>query len=172
MSYPSRLQGNSPQFYTSSKYSPMMDGSSLKGASCLEHLLRLKIIPDLKWNSCMRSTADDGGKMVGSLYRSSKYLTPRIYKNRIRRIMAHFLPYQAWSCPVLTCLSWESSKLSTRHWNWWMIFHYKTTFPTTKSRNPVVIYRYSHGSYFDGPGFLGHLCNWNYMFSNPTEEED
>ena len=60
----------------------------------LDKLLGLKFTPDLKWNSYIASVARDTARMVGSLYRSKKFLTPRailyLYKSQIR--------------PKITCL--------------------------------------------------------------------
>ena len=53
-----------------------MDGSSLSEAPCFDRLLGLEFTPDLRWNTYIRSVAKATGKMVGSFYRSRKYLTP------------------------------------------------------------------------------------------------
>ena len=52
-----------------------MDSSFLEEAPCLERLLGLKLTPDLKWNSYIQSVAMETGRMVGSFFRSKKYLT-------------------------------------------------------------------------------------------------
>lgn len=55
------------------KISPIMMGrSALKESPSVEHLLRLKLSPDLIWNSYIRSIATNAGKMVGSLCITSK----------------------------------------------------------------------------------------------------
>ena len=70
-----------------------MDSSFLEEAPCLERLLGLKLTPDLKWNSYILSVAMETGKMVGSFFRSKKYLTPAailyLYKSQIRPKMEY-----------------------------------------------------------------------------------
>merc|ERR1712148_109025 len=55
--------------------------------------LGLKLTPDLKWNSYILSVAMETGKMVGSFFRSKKYLTPAailyLYKSQIRPKMEY-----------------------------------------------------------------------------------
>lgn len=59
------------------EFSPvMMNGWTLHEFLCLECLLGLKFIPDLKWNLYRRSIPNEVGKMVGFLYGFRKYLTP------------------------------------------------------------------------------------------------
>lgn len=48
-----------------------------RGGIMSKKLLDLKLTPDFKWTSYFRSIAKDVRKNVGSLYLSSKYLTPR-----------------------------------------------------------------------------------------------
>lgn len=54
------------------KFSPF----TLNSSTLFEHLLDIKMTPDLlKWNSSIHSIIKDAGKMVGLLYYSRKYLT-------------------------------------------------------------------------------------------------
>ena len=70
-----------------------MSETTLSEALCLDRLLGLKITPDLKWNEYIREVAKVAGKMVGSLFRSRKYLTPAsmlyLYKSQIRPLMEY-----------------------------------------------------------------------------------
>ena len=56
-------------------------------------LLVLKFTPDLKWNSNIDSGAKDAVRMVGSIYRSMRLLTPEsllyLYKSQIRPRMEY-----------------------------------------------------------------------------------
>ena len=79
---------NSPSF------SPIqMDNSTLEDAPCLERLLGLKFTLDLRWNSYILSVAKEASKMVGSFFRSKRYLTPPailyLYKSQIRPRMEY-----------------------------------------------------------------------------------
>ena len=84
-----------------------MDNSILEEASCLERLLGLKLTSDLKWNSYILSVAKEAGKMVGSFFRSKKYLTPAailyLYKSQIRPKMEYCC--HIWAGASKTCLS-------------------------------------------------------------------
>lgn len=66
-----------------------MNGSPLEEASCLEWLLGLKVVLDIKLNSYTWSIPKDLGKMFGSLYCSTKYVNPPVildlYKFQIRQ---------------------------------------------------------------------------------------
>ena len=68
--------------------SVIMDETTLQEANCIERHLSLKFTPDLKWNSYILSVAKDVGKMVGSFFRTRKFLTPAavhyLYKSLIR----------------------------------------------------------------------------------------
>ena len=70
-----------------------MDQVVLENSPCLERLLGLKLTPDLKWNSYILSVAKEAGRMVGSFYRSKKFLTPAailyLYKSQIRPKMEY-----------------------------------------------------------------------------------
>ena len=84
-----------------------MEGSNLVEAPCLEKLLGLKLTPDLKWNAYILAVAADTGKMVGSFYRSRKYLTPSallyLYKSQIRPRMEYCC--HIWAGAAKTTLS-------------------------------------------------------------------
>ena len=84
-----------------------MEGSNLVEAPCLEKLLGLKLTPDLKWNAYILAVAADTGKMVGSFYRSRKYLTPPallyLYKSQIRPKMEYCC--HIWAGAAKTTLS-------------------------------------------------------------------
>ena len=102
---------NTPNFPT-----VRMNGSPLKEASCFDRLLGLKFTPDLRWNTYIRSVAKATGKMVGSFYRSKKYLTPPailyLYKSQIRPKMeyrCHLWGGAAQS--TLTCLDRVQNRL-------------------------------------------------------------
>ena len=73
--------------------SVIMDETTLQEAKCLERHLGLKFTPDLKWNSYILSVAKDVGKMVGSFFRTRKFLTPAavhyLYKSQIRPKMEY-----------------------------------------------------------------------------------
>ena len=73
--------------------SVIMDETTLQEANCLERHLGLKFTPDLKWNSYILSVAKDVGKMVGSFFRTRKFLTPAavhyLYKSQIRPKMEY-----------------------------------------------------------------------------------
>ena len=72
-----------------------MDENLLNEASCLNKLLGLNFTPDLKWNSYIDSdsVAKDAARIMGSLYRSMRLLTPEsllyLYKSQIRPIMEY-----------------------------------------------------------------------------------
>ena len=70
-----------------------MDGSRLGEAPCFDKLLGLTFTPDLKWNTYIKSVAKVAGKMVGSLYRSRRYLTADailyLYKSQVRPKMEY-----------------------------------------------------------------------------------
>ena len=70
-----------------------MSETTLSESSCFDRLLGLKITPDLKWNEYIREVAKVAGKMVGSLLRSRKYLSPEsilyLYKSQIRPKMEY-----------------------------------------------------------------------------------
>ena len=70
-----------------------MDGTYLNESTCLNKLLGLKFTPDLKWNAYIDSVAKDAARMVGSLYRSMRLLTPEsllyLYKSQIRPRMEY-----------------------------------------------------------------------------------
>ena len=70
-----------------------MGGMTLDESPSLDKLLGLKFTPDLKWNSYIASVAKDTARMVGSLYRSKKFLTPKailyLYKSQIRPKMEY-----------------------------------------------------------------------------------
>ena len=70
-----------------------MNGTPLTEAPCFDKLLGLKFTPDLRWNCYIRSVAKSAGKMVGSFYRSRKYLTPDailyLFKSQIRPTMEY-----------------------------------------------------------------------------------
>ena len=53
-----------------------MENAILSEASCFDKLLGLKFTTDLKWNFYIESVAKETAKMVGSLHRSKRYLTP------------------------------------------------------------------------------------------------
>lgn len=110
----------------------IMNTCSRKGSPCLEHLLRLKLSSDPRWNSYTGSIPKDAGKMIASLYRFSKYLAPLaiiyLYKSRIRIKNELLLPYMGWSCPFLDRVQ-KSPTWSCRRW---IIFHATTRFPQPK----------------------------------------
>ena len=70
-----------------------MDGVDLEESSCLDKLLGLKCASDLKWNAYVACVAMEAARMVGSFYRSRKYLTPHallyLYKSEIRLRMEY-----------------------------------------------------------------------------------
>ena len=75
-------------------FSPIhMDNSTLKEAPCIERLLGLKLTPDLRWNSYILSVVKEASKMVGSFFRSKRFLTPAailyLYKSQIRPRMEY-----------------------------------------------------------------------------------
>ena len=71
----------------------MMDNSVLTDAPFFDKLLGLKITPDLKWDSYLDNVKKEVAKMVGSLSRSRKFLTPPailyLYKSQIRPRMEY-----------------------------------------------------------------------------------
>ena len=79
-----------------------MDGIDLEESSCLDKLLGLKFASDLKWNAYVACVAKEAARMVGSFYRSRKYLTPNallyLYKSQIRLRMEY-------CCHLLAALS-------------------------------------------------------------------
>ena len=70
-----------------------MSETTLSEASSFDRLLGLKITPDLKWNEYIGEVAKVAGKMVGSLFRSRRYLSPAsilyLYKSQIRPKMEY-----------------------------------------------------------------------------------
>ena len=84
-----------------------MENASLSEASCFDKLLGLKFTPDLKWNSYIESVAKETAKMVGSLHRSKRYLTPPailyLYKSQIRPRMEYCC--HIWAGSAQTSLS-------------------------------------------------------------------
>lgn len=68
-----------------------MNGCTLNEAPLFQLILELRFAPNLKWNSYLQSK--DAWKMVGSFYRSRKYLTPFVmlhfYKRQIETKMGH-----------------------------------------------------------------------------------
>ena len=65
-----------------------MNGESLDEQQSLDRLLGLKFTSNLKWSSYIRDVAKDVSKMIGSFFRSRRYLTPQsilyLYKSQIR----------------------------------------------------------------------------------------
>lgn len=65
-----------------------MNECSLREAPCVEQLLGLKQNPDHEWNSYIQTLVKDTGKIIDSLWHSSKYLSPPdilyVYKSPIR----------------------------------------------------------------------------------------
>ena len=84
-----------------------MGDTPLPEAPCLDRLLGMMFTPDLRWNTYIQSVAKSAGKMVGSFYRSRKYLTPEaiiyLYKSQIR----HMIEYccHIWGGAALSSLS-------------------------------------------------------------------
>merc|ERR1712044_146124 len=72
-----------------------MDGSELPEAPNFDKLLGLKITPKFEWKSDIEAIGVPAGKMVGSLSRSRKFLTPSailyLYKSQIRPTMEYCL---------------------------------------------------------------------------------
>ena len=66
-----------------------MDGMYLNESTCLNKLLCLMFTPDLKWNAYIDSVAKDAAKMVGSLYRSMRLLTPESNSSKNGILLAH-----------------------------------------------------------------------------------
>ena len=70
-----------------------MDGSELPEAPNFDKLLGLKITPKFEWKSYIEAVGVSAGKMVGSLSRSRKFLTPSailyLYKSQIRPTMEY-----------------------------------------------------------------------------------
>ena len=70
-----------------------MDGTDLEESPCLDKLLGLKFTPDLKWDAYIACVAKETARMVGSFYRSRKFLTPKailyLYKSQIRPKMEY-----------------------------------------------------------------------------------
>lgn len=91
------------------EYSPVtMNAGSLSKAPCFERLLGLMFTPDVKWDLCDQLL--DAGKMVGSPYRSRKYLTPAMYyfyKSQIRPKM-YLLPRLVWYMGNSVTLIWHA----------------------------------------------------------------
>ena len=84
-----------------------MENASLSEAASFDKLLGLKFTPDLKWNSYIESVAKETAKMVGSLHRSKRYLTPPailyLYKSQIRPRMEYCC--HIWAGSAQTSLS-------------------------------------------------------------------
>lgn len=58
------------------KFTPVLiNGCTPNEAPCIKHLLGLKLTPDLKWNLYIHIITKGSWKMVGSFYRSRKYMT-------------------------------------------------------------------------------------------------
>ena len=70
-----------------------MNDVELEEKSCLDRLIGLKLTSDLKWNAYMVEVTKSVSKMIGSFYRSKKYLTPEsilyLYKSQIRPKMEY-----------------------------------------------------------------------------------
>ena len=70
-----------------------MDGVDLQESSCQDKLLGLKFASDFKCNAYVACVAKEAARMVGSFYRSRKYLTPNalfyLYKSQIRLRMEY-----------------------------------------------------------------------------------
>ena len=70
-----------------------MDGIALEESPSLDKLLGLKFSSDLKWDSYIASVAKDTARMVGSFYRSRKFLTCKamlyLFKSQIRPKMEY-----------------------------------------------------------------------------------
>lgn len=74
-----------------------MNRYNLNEAPCLEHVFELT-------RNLIRSPSKDAGKMVASLFRSSKYLSPFLLHSAFKRDQIEngaLLLYLVWSCPVL-----------------------------------------------------------------------
>ena len=71
----------------------LMNDVELEEKSCLDRLIGLKLTSDLKWNAYIVEVAKNVSKMIGSFYRSKKYLTPEsilyLYKSQIRPKMEY-----------------------------------------------------------------------------------
>lgn len=81
-----------------------------------EGLLRVKLTPDRKYNSCIYLIAKNAGKIVGSLYRSRKYLTPAIIGHAITsvgfRLQNEVVPLvMCWCSPVFSLSSFERDQI-------------------------------------------------------------
>ena len=75
-------------------FSPLsMNGVDLVESDSHDRLLGLKLTTDLKWDSYITRIAKNASKMVGSFYRSRKYLSPSsilyLYKSQIRPTMEY-----------------------------------------------------------------------------------
>ena len=70
-----------------------MDGVALEEQMSLDRLLGVKFTPDLKWNLYLEEVGKDVSKMIGSFYRSKKYLSPEsllyLYKSQVRPKMEY-----------------------------------------------------------------------------------
>lgn len=93
----------------------MMNGCILNEINCLEHLLLLKLTPNLNWNSFIRPNAKDTAKngqlplplqrVTDSLWHALSFQGPDPSKSRVLR------PHMGWSCPILSCHPRLSSKV-------------------------------------------------------------
>ena len=126
-----------------------MGGTPLAEAPDLDKLLGLKFIPDLRWNTYIRSSAKSAGKMVGSFYRSRKYLTPEamlyLYKSQIRPQMEYCCHIWGGAAQTsLSCLDRVQNRLRNLVGD--DLF---STLPPLSLRRDVaslsLLYRYFHG---------------------------
>lgn len=70
--------------------------------------------------------AKDVGKMIASLHRPRKWLTPAD-KSQIKNGV--FMPYIGWCCLNLTLQPRQSSKALKRPCGWWIILHLAALIP-------------------------------------------
>ena len=127
----------------------VMDASTLSESVHLDRLLGLKLTQDLKWNSYISSIASEASKMIGSLYRSRKYLTPSailyLYKSQIRPRMEYCCHIWAGACKSsLSSLDRVQRRLR------WLIGEelFNTLQPLSHRRDVAslsLFYRYFHG---------------------------
>ena len=127
----------------------LMNDENLVEFDSLDRLLGLKLSSDLKWDDYINSLAKSASKMVGSFYRSRKYLSPSsilyLYKSQIR-------PTMEYCCHIWSGASQRSlSSLDTvQRRLLGLIGHdlYSTLQPLSHRRNVASIslfYRYFHG---------------------------
>ena len=71
-----------------------MDNKQLDESNTLDKLLGLKITPNFKWDIYIQHIAKDAARIVGSFYRSRKFLTPDailyLYKSQIHPKIEYF----------------------------------------------------------------------------------